>query len=117
MIRQKFASSSEKFPNQPSLFSDFLEELPKEEDVEMEEVTVTRKKRGNKKTPPESLPRLRVEHDISEEEKVCDCGCGLKRIKEITSEQYDVIPATFQRIFPPKIPANSYPNRTTVIPC
>lgn len=56
------------------------------------------KKRGNKKTPPESLPRVRVEHDISEEEKICDCGCDLKRMKEIHSEQYDIIPAEFRVI-------------------
>ncbi len=47
---------------------------------------------------PESLPRVRVEHDISDEEKVCECGCGLKRIKEIHSEQYDIVPAEFRVI-------------------
>lgn len=98
MLRQKFASSSEKFPsNQPSLFEEDAD-ISKELDKEDEHIAYTRKKRGNKKTPPESLPRVRVEHDISDEEKICECGCGLKRIKEIHSEQYDVIPATFQVI-------------------
>ena len=82
MIRQKFASSSEKFPsNQLSLFQDDSE-IAIEEDSKDEKITYSRKKRGNKKLPPESLPHIRVEHDIKDEDKVCSCGCGLKRIKE-----------------------------------
>lgn len=97
MLRQKFASSSEKFAsNQPSLFQE--ESLDIQECKEDEKITYTRKKRGNKKLPPESLPHVRVEHDLKEEEKVCECGCGLKRIKEIRSKQYDIIPAEFRVI-------------------
>jgi len=98
MLRQKFTSSSEKFPNnQPSLFQD-IENILKEDEVNTETITFTRKKRGNKKLPPESLPHIRVEHDLKKEEKVCECGCGLKRIKEISSKQYDIIPAEFRVI-------------------
>jgi hypothetical protein len=82
MIRQKFSYSSEKFPsNQPSLFEETSDVEVKEE-PQSETLTYTRKKRGNKKTPPASLPHIRVEHDLSEEEKMCKCGCGLKRIKD-----------------------------------
>ena len=82
MIRQKFASSSEKFPNnQPSLFQ-VNSDIEAIEDEETIKVEYERKKRGNKKTPPESLPRVRVEHDLNEDEKVCDCGCDMKRIKD-----------------------------------
>jgi len=96
MVRQKFASSSEKFPyNQPSLFQVDLD-IEVEEDNEVIKIEYTRKKRGNKTTPPESLPRVRVEHDINDDEKICKCGCDMKRIKEITSEQYDIIPAEFR---------------------
>ncbi len=95
MIRQKFASSSEKFPsNQPSLFEESAIEV--EEDTVDEKITYTRKKRGNKKLPPESLPHIRVEHDLDTEDKVCECGCGLKRIKEISSKQYDAVPVEFR---------------------
>jgi len=98
MIRQKFASSSEKFPsNQPSLFEE-TSDIETEEEPQTETLTFTRKKRGNKKTPPESLPHVRVEHDLKEEDKVCKCGCSLKRIKEISSQQYDIIPAEFRVI-------------------
>jgi len=45
MLRQKFASSSEKFPsNQPSLFED-SQDIPKEDDLQTETITFTRKKR------------------------------------------------------------------------
>ncbi len=98
MLRQKFASSSEKFPNnQPSLFHD-ESDIVIEEDSEDEKITYSRKKRGNKKLPPESLPHIRVEHDLKEEEKICECGCGLKKIKETISKQYDIIPAEFRVI-------------------
>ena len=44
------------------------------------------------------MPRVRVEHDIEESEKICSCGCQMHVIKEIVSEQYDIIPAKFQII-------------------
>jgi transposase len=100
LIRQKFASSSEKFPsNQPSLFDVApSESLPVDEDPDVEKISYVRKKRGSKTTPPDSLPHVRVEHDLEENEKVCSCGCAMKRIKEVVSHQYDLIPATFRVI-------------------
>jgi transposase len=99
LLRQKFASSSEKFSsNQPSLFEEIPCDIEIVEDIEVETITVTRQKRGSRTTPCESLPHVRVEHDINEEEKVCSCGCGMKRIKEIVSHQYDIIPASFRVI-------------------
>ena len=48
MLRQKFASSSEKFAsNQPSLFQD-TDTLPTEDEPNTETITFIRKKRGNK---------------------------------------------------------------------
>jgi|FLOH01.1.fsa_nt_gi transposase len=99
MLRQKFASSSEKFPsNQPSLFEEVTSDIEIVEEKETENISYTRKKRGSRTSPPESLPHVRVEHDMSEEEKVCSCGCGMKCIKEIVSHQYDIIPASFSVI-------------------
>lgn len=100
LIRQRFTSSSEKFSdNQPSLFDNeepsIIESI---EDSELEEIKVVVKKKGGRTTPPKSLPHIRVEHDFSEDEKVCSCGCGMKKIKEIVSHQYDVVPAKFQVI-------------------
>jgi len=101
-VRQKFTSTSEKHPdNQANLFNfeDFdKNNIEVEEEPEFEKIEYTRRRKGGKKRPPESLPRVRVEHDISEEEKICSCGCEMQRIREITSEQYDIIPAKFQVI-------------------
>lgn len=94
LIRQKYSSKSEKFVNQPSLFED-EEEIVIEEDTEVIEVT---RKKGGRKKPSKDLPRVTVEHDISEEEKICSCGCKMHVIKKLISEQYDIVPARFQII-------------------
>ncbi|GAX62072.1 transposase IS66 [Candidatus Scalindua japonica] len=56
------------------------------------------RKTGGRRVPPQHLPRVRVEHDLLEEEKQCSCGSCLNRIGEEVSFQYDVIPARFQVI-------------------
>ncbi len=101
LSRQRFASTSEKFSNQPSLFES--EQTPVEQEVEndTEEIElkpVKKKKGGGRKTPPDSLEHIRVEHDLPEDEKLCNCGCGMKIIKEIKTQQYDVVPASFRVI-------------------
>jgi transposase len=52
--------------------------------------------RGKRRPIDASLPRVRVEHDIAEEEKTCACGCRLTRIGEVTSEQFDLVPVRAQ---------------------
>ena len=42
---------------------------------------------------PESLPREKREHDVSEAEKICGCGAQKCRIGEETSEQLEYQPA------------------------
>jgi len=100
LIRQQFTSKSEKFnSNQPSLFTinDGKEENIKVE--EDQEVVITfKRKKGGRSSPSKDLPRERVEHDISDEDKICSCGDTMHRIKEIVSEQYDVVPASFRII-------------------
>lgn len=102
LSRQRFSSTSEKFPNQPSLFEGDQISIESEiqNDTQDEEVLkpTNKKKRKGRKRPPESLPHIRVEHDFTEDEKLCSCGCGMKRIKEIKTQQYDVIPASFRVI-------------------
>jgi transposase len=60
-------------------------------------IEYTRKK-GGKRKPPKDLPRIRVEHDIDEADKLCSCGHKMHKIKELTSEQYDIVPAQFRII-------------------
>jgi len=47
---------------------------------------------------PDALPRVRIEHDIAEAEKLCPCGSGhaRPRIGEMITEQADIVPATVQ---------------------
>ena len=95
---RQFAAKSEKMnPNQASLFDEA--ELPKSEEKilsQEEEITVAsyqrKNKVGRKPLPPELLrvPRL---YDLSEEEKICSCGCQLTHIKDEKSEQLEIIPA------------------------
>jgi transposase len=57
----------------------------------------TRQKPGRKPIP-DHLPRVEVIHDLSEEEKLCGCGCQMSRIGEEVSEKLDIIPAQIQVI-------------------
>ena len=108
LLSQRYGSQSEQSTHvmQSSLFDELPcdtepDEIAPAEELEVEEdITVpehTRKKRGRKKLP-EFLPRVRVEHDIPDSEKMCPCGCKLTRIDEEVSEQLDYIPASMQVI-------------------
>jgi transposase len=50
-----------------------------------------RSKRGRKPLPAD-LPRVTMEHDLSDSEKTCHCGCELKRIGEDSAEKLRIIP-------------------------
>jgi transposase len=103
---RQFGASSEKSPDQGELF-DEVETLIDDEheedqndcdaDAQAEPVTTQSpaKKSGRKPLPAE-LPRIRIEHDLPEADKSCDCGCQLTLIGEETSEQLDIIPAKVQ---------------------
>ena len=65
-------------------------ELPQEENTLT--VTYTRKKPVRRPLPAH-LPRVIIEHDISEEEKMCACGCMKERFGEEVTEQLEYIPA------------------------
>jgi transposase len=102
---KRFGASSEKFdPNQLGLF-DEAEALARAPDAAAAadgstEITIGEHKRtkGGRKPLSETLPRVRVEHDIPECEKLCPCGSGhaRPRIGEMISEQADIVPATVQ---------------------
>ncbi|MCP3664184.1 MAG: IS66 family transposase, partial [Gammaproteobacteria bacterium] len=102
MRHKQFGASSEKVTPQENLFNESELEPVEEEDVSAEVVTPTtapaKKRTSGRKPLPAKLPRIRVEHDLTEEEKVCDCGCQMARIGEETSEQLEIIPAKVQVI-------------------
>ena len=54
-----------------------------------------KKSRGRKPLPKE-LPRVVIEHDLTDAEKVCACGCQKALIGVDQSEQLDIIPAKIQ---------------------
>ena len=87
--------------NGQALLFDEAEEFSPSEEAASEEIveikSYKRKKRGRKPLPAD-LPRVDVIHDLSEEEKICACGCIKSRIGEEVSEQLDIIPAKIQVI-------------------
>ncbi len=62
------------------------------------EIPAHKRKKPGRKPLPENLPRIEVEHDLTEEEKLCRCGCIKTRIGKEVSEQLDIIPAKMQVI-------------------
>ena len=61
--------------------------------------TVTRGKRSGRKILPPELPRITVEHDLTESEKICpNDGTALHRLGTVVSEQLDIIPMRIQVI-------------------
>jgi len=101
-LARRYAASSEKLaPDQIRLFDEAEAETQAAVSTEDETVTVpehTRRKRGRKKLP-EALPRVKVIHELSNDERVCPHdGKPLAEIGEVTSEQLDIIPAKIQVI-------------------
>ncbi|MCG8614686.1 MAG: transposase, partial [Desulfobacterales bacterium] len=93
MVFGRKSEKTSKDDGQLSLFDMPEPELPILEEPEI--VTIdehTRKKRGRKPLPAE-LPRVDVVHELSEEERQCNCGCPKDRIGQEVSEQLDYIPA------------------------
>jgi transposase len=97
--QRQFASSSEAHLLQDSLFDE--DDTPTPEDEEPSEsaieVTAHQRKRHPKRRPiPKHFPREKIWCDLSDSEKICDCGCQKTRIGEEISEQLDVIPPSFK---------------------
>jgi transposase len=99
LLQQRFGAKTESVnPNQLSLF-DILERPPiVESEPELIDIPQHKRTRKGRSIPSKALPRVIVEHDLTDAEKQCHCGACLNRIGEETSEQYDVIPAKFQVI-------------------
>jgi transposase len=96
-LRDKlFGRKTEKIPKddgQLSLFDIPEPELPILEASEETSVSShTRKKKGRKPLPSD-LPRVEVVHELTEEERQCQCGCLKSRSGQEVSEQLDYIPA------------------------
>ena len=93
----RFGSSSEKHPAQDDLFNEAetCESIEvTEEDSTTETIDGYERKKSGRRPLPKDLPRERIVHDLTDEEKSCDC-CGgeLHLVGEEISEQLDIVPA------------------------
>ena len=91
--QQRFGASSESHPAQGDLFNEAEAELDVIEDV-VESTPTTVKKKPVRQKLPKDLEREVIIHDLSDEEKSCDC-CGnqLHQMGESRSEKLEFIPA------------------------
>ena len=101
--RMKFGSKSEKLD--PSIYYQDLffneaelglhdEKTVFESDSNIIEVESHTRKKVGRKPLPDHLERRDEEHDIPEDEKVCNCGHRLTEIEPEVSEQVVIIPPT-----------------------
>jgi len=99
--QKRFDRSSEKCKEQMSLFDEAEADTDTEakEDEPEETQTITYERRKPKRVSlPKSLPREVVTVDVSDEEKLCDCGCEKKHIGDETTEKLDFVPASVKVI-------------------
>lgn len=95
--QKRFGASSEAHPGQGELFNEAEVEDDKIEVVE-QQISYTRRQPKRQKLPTD-LPRDVIIHDISDEDKICDC-CGeeLHQMGESRSEMLEFIPAQIKVI-------------------
>jgi transposase len=98
-----FGRKSEKLPvgsGQLFLFNEAEAAEPEEPATTEETIAVPahERRRGCRKPLPDSLPRVEVMHDLTDEQKQCACGEQKSRIGEEVSEQLDIMPPKIQVI-------------------
>ena len=98
LLHHRFGAKSERFDERQQLLFDNEDTTCESESSPEIEIPAHTRKTGGRRIPPKHLPRVRVEHDLTEAQKQCTCGHCLTRIGEEIAFQYDVIPAKFQVI-------------------
>ena len=96
-----YGKKSERFrpeteDQQENLFNEaetILDKAEEDSDDDIKLPTSKPKKKAGRKPLPKHLPRKEVIHDLSEEQKICHCGCQMNKIGEEESEELDIIPA------------------------
>lgn len=103
-LTHRFCSHSEKADKQPFLFDFEAEDLiPSDSEIaetvagegpykEIKVREYIRRKCG-RKAIDDSTPTKQIYHDIPEEEKVCACGCRLKKVGKNSTKRLRIIPA------------------------
>lgn len=96
LLRQRFGPSAERIdPGQLKLFAKEILDAGAEPEPEPSTTIREHSRRNGRRTLPADLPRIRVEHDLADEERPCPC-CGEPRTKigAETSELLEYEPAT-----------------------
>lgn len=96
LLRQKFGKKGESVdPAQLLLFAPEAVEPPAAGPAWEPKSATATPRNGGRKALPASLPRKRILHDVSPEDRACP-GCGLERQKigEETREQLEYVPAS-----------------------
>ena len=99
LLRRLFGSTSERIdPNQLVIEGAFEQPAEEEEAAapQDEESPARPKRKGHGRNRlPEDLPRKRIVHDLSDEDKICPNGHARVRISEDVSEQLEYTPASY----------------------
>ncbi len=93
---RRYGRKSESNLDQLNLFDEAEQEAEIKAPEEEKEVISYERKKAKRKPLPTTLPREEIIHDISEADKICDCGYEKKNIGEEVSEQLEVIPASMK---------------------
>lgn len=101
LLHHRFGRSSEKYVDdeQQVLLAiepvEIVREEESPEEGEMTHVQGHNRKKPGRKPLPENLPRVRIYHDIPEEDKQCGCGEMRHKIREEKCERLAVIPEQY----------------------
>jgi len=97
LLAKRYGPSSEKVsPDQLRLFNEAesdTQSVAAQEPAAAIPVAAHVRQRGGRRPLQDTLPRVRIEHDLPDVEKRCSCGCDLTRIGAETSEHLDIVPA------------------------
>ena len=97
LLRQRFGPSAERIdPDQLKLFAKEILDAGAAEAAEPSTTTIPEHARRNgRRKLPADLPRIRVEHDLTEQDRACPgCGEPRRKIGAETSELLEYEPAT-----------------------
>lgn len=103
VLRRFYGPKNERFdPRQLLLFGQRVDTIPLDtsavEQASGEKLVTRRAHHKHGRRPlPDNLPRIKIEHDLTEDQKKCPC-CGTVRVRigQEISEQLERIPASFK---------------------
>jgi len=101
LLQDKFGTKSEKDKNPEEWAFNEATQPDNVEEIELAEKEISvaaHTRKIGRKPLPQHIPRIQQIYDLTEIEKLCDCGYLLLKIGEEISEQLDIIPAKVQVI-------------------